>query len=208
MSVAAVVCFALALWLFWVAAHFSDQNNKLEPALISAYATAAAFLVATAGWLTTNAVSIRAAMRQKSSEFLARRQNDQQLLDALNAIGSFATEHEVLIESGDHDALCRLYLSSESEALRRQLRTGLNFFEETAIFIRRGAADEAILRDFYVGMTYRLDRLYGLIRPALRNIPVQPDHPRGRQSLPELYENLDWLFARWRRYYHDTYLFH
>jgi hypothetical protein len=206
----AALCLATAGWLLNLEFHLGG-STPFATAQIGASATSAAFLTGTAGWLVTNAVNLRAQRLSKASDLIRAAQDDDKLIRAMAAVGVFGRANEAAYgqdaPAEAADGLRRAYLSAAADRLRSDFRTTLNFFEEMAIFIRRGAADETLLRDFYVGTFYRLYQVYAPLRPALRNIPRAGPGPRGGRQMPELYANVDWLYGRWRRWYSDAYFY-
>lgn len=179
----------------------SCLGNSTLTSLLSAYVAAASFLAATGGWLFSNGVTLHTKLREKASDFLKSAQEDTKLLAALLYISKVANRPENVIAlqgSADREAF---YISAEGEQFFLQLRIAMNFFEELAIFIKRGAADEQLLRDFYIGMLCRLYDIYVPYASLLKNVPRITGHSFGTRQRPDLYVNVDWLHDRWSRRY-------
>ncbi len=206
LSFAAVLSAAAAIWLFREALLLADVSaaNSSTNYLVGPYFTAASIFAASAGWLVSNAVTTLLKTRDKASDFIRVAQADPDFIAALAYVANVAYDPNNIERFADERARKAFYEDPASETFRNNLRKSHNVFDEMAIFIRRGAADEAILRDFYLGMLVRLYRTHFLFRPYITNIPKTQD---GRPQRPEVVVNVDWLYARWERYYRDTFFY-
>ena len=199
----AVVAGAAGVWLFVLGLADADSIGRVKgsnqaTSLAAAYFTAASLFAATGGWLVSNAVSLLSRTRDKASEFIKVAQGDAEFLDALAYIAAVSNDPKNQPLLADPKGRHGFYLSSDGLKFRRSMRDALNTFDEMAIFIRRGAADEAILRDFYVGMLVRFYEIYCGYLPYITNIP---QIVTARDQRPEIPANVDWLYKRWSAYY-------
>jgi hypothetical protein len=75
-----------------------------------------------------------------------------------------------------------------------------------AIGVRSRQINEYIVKQFHIGMLYRMGKFVKPILPVIRNVPTVEGHPFGTVARPEVYENLCWLFERWAPEYDCDYL--
>lgn len=199
----------VAIWLFsrglvLADALPPDASSSATAALIGPYFTAASLFAATSGWLVSNAVSILSRMREKASDFIRIAQADEEFLSALSYIGILINHPTNREKLRDIELVRDLYEDPAGMPLRIHMRRALNVFDEMAIFIRRGAADEEILRDFYSGMLIRFFESYRVFLPLIMNVPkIYP----AKSQRPEIPENTLWLYRRWVRHYSREYFY-
>ena len=73
-----------------------------------------------------------------------------------------------------------------------------NFFEEMAIGIKNNQINEEIVKEYYIGMLFRVYSNTSAFLPVVRNFPnLVKNHPFGEVMRPEIFVNVDWLFERW-----------
>lgn len=159
--------------------------------------TAAA--AAIAGFLFTAAVKFFADARDRAFNFLLTGQNSKEFLGALSHIARFFRCNPAL---RDHDALRRLLQSENPEDraclehhLIRHVRIAGNHFEEMALAIKAREANNELLEDFYAGI---LVRFYEQAHPVFER-----SRSNEFRRAPEVFRNVDWLYSRWSRRYHQ-----
>jgi hypothetical protein len=161
-------------------------------------------VLVTAGVFFTGAVKLHSEERDRAFRFLTENQNSRDLLDAMVLAGHLRTLNGIFTQ----EQAAELYLSRapDSRGVIKKLATVANFFEEMAIGIRSLQINEYIVKEFYLGMLYRFGIFMEPFMPIIRNTPVIDGHPFGNVSRPEVYENMQWLFQRWRSEYEKKYV--
>lgn len=174
-----------------------------KDSVTSIIAVGSAALVA-AGVMLTAAVKLHSEERDRAYRLLTENQNSQEFLRAMLFIARFRALNGQVTSVQARD----VYTSGREDHRQViiQIATACNFFEEMGIGVRSQQINEYIVREFYIGMLYRVGNFIAPILPIIRNDPPLSGHPFGDVAKPEVYENMVWLYDRWGHIYVRRYL--
>jgi hypothetical protein len=163
-----------------------------EPLFIAA----AGFLLASAGWVVNNAVSLMLKVRDTSLEYMVK------VTDRVNEAANLNLlwiKYDVDELVRDEAQLTRFFIvHSLDHPFFNAMRVMANSYEEVAVAVIKGAVDEdMLLRSFGTSFKwFYWSRLKPFI-PLYRNDPPIPGNPRGSIPSPRTFSHCEELAERW-----------
>lgn len=192
LTLLALTVFCIGIF-FLVAVLVSGSDTKI---------TAASALIIAGAAIFTAAIKFHSEERDRAFKFLTENAGNKDLLDALGFIGKLRGKN------GDFSSTKakKIYKSSHSidQITVKNVLSVYNFFEELSIGVKNNQINEAIVKDFYIGMLCRFYQTTNTFLPIFRNIPrAMRDHPMGNIIRPDMFVNVDWLYLRWIKNYDE-----
>jgi len=155
------------------------------------------------GVLFTQSVKLYSEMRDRAfSLLMASRENDN-----FKKASSYFANYMMGEGNLSKDKLIEIFNAKDGEDKKMAMVVIeiANFFEEVAIAIKYDAVNEKLLREFYIGTFIRFYDSINNLFPLIRNIPLVPDSPFGKNVHPEVFCNLEFLYYNWNPVYLKIY---
>ena len=152
-------------------------------------------IVVLIGVSITQWIKLYSESNDRAYSFLLQANINTELNKNITLITPFIRENPIIKKQVFID-LCKSSSPEDKDTLLATLWVA-DYFEQMAIAIKYEQVNEILLRDFYIGIFIRFYRAIKNLIPLVCNNPPEPNNPFGKETRPEAFNNLDWLYRRW-----------
>lgn len=191
---------SLAIVLALLAAWFAYRGLVVVDVAHGAaqFLAASGILMASAGWIFSNAVTLRLKLREQALDYLQTATERIVLQERAAEVNRAWLDLEMNEIVDDQEKLAEFWIANfPSHSLFGALRILANSYEQMGVAIKYGAVEEGMLRAYFgTSILWFYGRMIPLL-PYYRNEPPLPGNPVGAHSNPKLFSHCEWLAQRW-----------